>query len=490
MGVSGGLLRMIGRGGGNVMWWVAFFMEARYNIFYEYNREEAVMEKYIAYVEKHRELILDALDYIWKNPETGYKEWKTHAYLEEAFAKLGYELTLAGDIPGFTALVDTGRPGPTIAVFGEMDSLVCATHPEADPETGAVHACGHCAQAAALLGLAAALKEPGALDEMCGKILLVAVPAEELIEVEYRKSLRDKGIIRYFGGKPEFMHRGLLDGVDMAIMVHTSSASYQAGINGGSNGCIAKTVCFEGVAAHAGGAPHNGVNALYAANLAMNAINALRETFQDSAHIRVHPIITEGGVAVNAIPDTVRMESYVRGATMEEIVKVNRKVNRATAAAAAAMGAKVRLQDVPGYWPRIHSDKGIALVKEAFTQVVDSFDGDARKWGTGCSDMGDVSALMPALHPYVGGAAGASHGNDYRIADPELACVKSAQMQLAFLVTALKNGGEKAQEVIDDYQPVFATMQEYFDYVDKLNLDCQAVDYAADGCVVLRFEEG
>ena len=192
------------------------------------------MKKYIEAVEKHRQLILDALDYIWKHPETGYKEWKTHAYLEEAFAKLGYELTLAGDIPGFTAMVDTGRPGPTIAVFGELDSLICYAHPEADPETGAVHACGHCAQAAGLLGLAAALKEPGILDEMCGKILLVAVPAEELIEVEYREQLRKAGTIRYFGGKPEFMYRGLLDGVDMSFMIHTSGGEVsRAGIGRG-----------------------------------------------------------------------------------------------------------------------------------------------------------------------------------------------------------------------------------------------------------------
>ena len=142
------------------------------------------MKNYAQYVEKHRQLILDAEDYLWKNPETGYREWKTHAYLEEAYAKLGYELTLAGDIPGFTAEVDTGIPGPTVAVFGELDSMLCQTHPEADPATGAVHACGHCAQSAALLGIAAALKEPGVLDGLCGKIRLVAVPAEELIEVE------------------------------------------------------------------------------------------------------------------------------------------------------------------------------------------------------------------------------------------------------------------------------------------------------------------
>ena len=139
------------------------------------------MEKYISYVDKNRKLILDAFDYIWANPEVGYKEWKTHKYLADAFEALGYTLTPAGNIPGFTAEIDTGRPGPTVAVFGEMDGLIIPGHPECDKETGAVHACGHCCQVAALLGLAAALKEPGALDEMCGKIRLVAVPAEELI---------------------------------------------------------------------------------------------------------------------------------------------------------------------------------------------------------------------------------------------------------------------------------------------------------------------
>jgi len=443
-------------------------------------------KQYMDAVAKHRQLILDALDYIWKNPETGYKEWKTHAYLEEAFAKLGYELTLAGDIPGFTALVDTGRPGPTIAVFGELDSLICNAHPEADPDTGAVHACGHCAQAAALLGLAAALKEPGILDEMSGKILLIAVPAEELIEVEYREQLRKQGTIRYFGGKPEFMYRGLMDGVDMAIMIHTNSGD-GAGITKGSNGCLAKTVCFKGVAAHAGGAPHAGVNALYAANLGLNAINALRETFQDSAHIRVHPIITAGGDAVNAIPDTVKIESYVRGATMEQIVAVNRKVNRALAASAAALGANVHLQDVPGYWPRIHPEDGCLLFVDAMKEVVDKVTYNPAGWGTGCSDMGDVGAVMPALHPHIGGAQGNAHGSEYRIVDPDLACVKSAAVQLVFLVMALRNGGEKAKSIIDNYEPAFGSMQEYFDFVDNLALDCDAVEYQGEYEAKLTF---
>ncbi len=447
------------------------------------------MQKYKQAVEKHQDLILNALDYIWKNPETGYREWKTHAYLEEAFAKLGYELTLAGDIPGFAAQVDTGREGPTIAVFGEMDSLICATHPDADPQTGAVHACGHCAQAAALLGLAAALKEPGVLDEMCGKILLVAVPAEELIEVEYREELRSKGIIRYFGGKPEFMSRGLLDGVDMAIMVHTASIGSSSGVmNLGSNGCIAKSICFEGASAHAGGSPHLGINALYAANTALSAINALRETFKDDSHIRVHPIITAGGVAVNAIPDIVKMESYVRGATMEDILEVNRKVNRAVAASAAAIGAKAHLRDVPGYWPRKHPQDGIALVKDAMEQVLDNVKCGSG-WGTGCSDMGDVGAVMPALHPSIGGSQGTSHSNNYKIVDSYTAGVQSAQVQLVFLVMALRDGGKRAKEIIENYEPAFRSMEEYFKFVDKLNLDRDAVVYEGDHKVTLTFGE-
>ena len=437
--------------------------------------------------QKHAQLMLDANKHIWANPETGYKEWKTHAYLETEFAKLGYELTLAGDIPGFTAEIDTGKPGPKIAVFGELDSVICASHPEADKATGAVHSCGHCAQASALLGLAAMLKEPGALEGMCGKILLVAVPAEELLEIEYREQLRKKGVIRYFGGKPEFLYRGLLDGVDMSFMIHTSDGETSiAGTSGGSNGCLLKNIRFEGKAAHAGGSPHKGINALYAANLALSAINALRETFQDSQHIRVHPIITKGGDIVNAIPDTVTMECYVRGATLDDIVSVNKKVNRALAASAAAMGAKVHIRDIPGYYPRNYPKASFAMLQSAIEQVTDTVEVNPAGWGTGCSDMGDMCAVMPALHPYISGAIGAAHGSDYFITKPEIAVVQSAELQYVMLHTFLDNDAENAWELIRNYKPDFASFQEYFDFADSLNCDLDAVSYA-DGKTTLEF---
>ena len=142
------------------------------------------MHKLVEAVPQFEKLMADAYKFFWENPETGYKEWKGHAYLADAFRALGYELTEAGNIPGFYTDVVTGRPGPTVLVMGELDALICTTHPECDKETGAVHCCGHCCQVAALLGLAAALKQPGALDGLCGTIRLMAVPAEELVEVE------------------------------------------------------------------------------------------------------------------------------------------------------------------------------------------------------------------------------------------------------------------------------------------------------------------
>ena len=95
------------------------------------------MHKLVEVVPQFEKLMADAYKFFWENPETGYKEWKGHAYLADAFRALGYELTEAGNIPGFYADVDTGRPGPEILVLGELDSIICPEHKDADPETGA-----------------------------------------------------------------------------------------------------------------------------------------------------------------------------------------------------------------------------------------------------------------------------------------------------------------------------------------------------------------
>ena len=132
-------------------------------------------------VEHNRPMILEAERWLWAHPQTGFTEWEANGYLTEKFESLGYTLTQAGNIPGFYTDIDTGKPGPTLCIMGELDALDIANHPES--VNGMTHCCGHHAQGAALLGVAAALKEPGALDGLCGKIRLMMVPAEEMIQL-------------------------------------------------------------------------------------------------------------------------------------------------------------------------------------------------------------------------------------------------------------------------------------------------------------------
>ena len=440
-------------------------------------------------VASQQEVMFSAADYIWKHPETGYREWKTHAYLAEEFKKLGYELVEAGNIPGFYTDIDTGKPGPKLLIMGELDSLIVSTHPDCDPETGYVHACGHHCQVSALLGIAAALKQPGAMDSMSGSIRLMAVPAEELIEIGFREELRKQGVIKYFGGKVEFMHRGYMDGCDIALLVHTGGGDHPSiALTPGSNGCVTKNINFVGVSAHAGGSPHLGVNALYAASQAMNAANALRETFQEKDTIRFHPIITKGGGAVNAIPNDVRMESYVRGASLEAIKEANTKINRALAASAAAMGANVVLKDRPGYTPLENEEQLYDLTCEIVKQC---FGEDAlvkRGRSTGCTDMGDVSAVMPTVQPYASGACGVGHGSDYRIADPESALVMSAQYQVLMAEALLSNNAELGKKIIQNAKLRFSSMEEFFQAIDGLFLDKEAVKQNEDGTITLDFQ--
>ena len=439
-------------------------------------------------VDNCRDLIFKTERDIWAHPETGYHEWKTSAYMEKIFEDLGYTLVKAGDIPGFYTDLDTGRPGPKVAILGELDSLICGNHPDADPETKAVHACGHNAQCATLAGVAAALKQPGALDGLCGSIRLMSVPAEELIQLGYREELRKKGTIHYYGGKVEFIYRGYFDGVDMAMMIHTAhmdEGKYLT-INPGCNGCVVKNITFEGVASHAGRSPENGINALYAATNAMTAANALRETFVDNEHIRFHPIITEGGVAVNAIPEKAKVESYVRGASYEAILEYNKKLNRAMAGSAAAMGAGVLLEDRPGYFP-LNNDKNLlALAKESMEDIAGP---DCvvvtDHWDTGSTDMGDVSAIMPAVHPYGAGAIGTGHGKDYFINEPERACVAPAKCLLIMAHKLLKDDAALAKKVIAESSPVFKSKEDYLAAIADLSMTKEAVVYKEDGTVVL-----
>ncbi len=436
------------------------------------------MQKFNQAVEKHRDKILEAERYIWKNPETGYKEFKTSAYMEKTFKELGYDLVMAEGITGFYTVLDTGKPGPEILILGELDSIICPGHKESDPETGAVHSCGHNAQCAALIGVAAALKEPGIIDDLCGRIRLCAVPAEELLEIEYRAKLKEEGKIKFFGGKTEFLSRGYFDGVDIAFMVHTSD-SYK--ISKGSVGCITKQIIYKGVAAHAGGAPWNGVNALYAANCGVNAINAIRETFKEDDVIRVHPIITSGGSMVNAIPEKAVLESYVRGTSFEAICRENKKVNRAICGGALSLGANVEIIDNPGYAPLENDENMRNITYKAAQLFIPEYNMQMTDGvSSGSTDMGDLCCVMPVIHPYAGGCSGRGHGDDYQIADPVAACVACAKLQLGMLYVLLSEDAKEAKKVISEFKPLFASKEEYLEFLEGLRSSGDRIEYGED----------
>ena len=439
--------------------------------------------------ETHRQLILDAERWLWAHPQTGYTEWEANGYLTEKFEALGYTLTQAGNIPGFYTDIDTGKPGPKLCIMGELDALDIANHPES--VNGMTHCCGHHGQVAALLGIAAALKEPGALDGLSGSIRLMAVPAEEMIQLAFREELRKQGVIGYMGGKVEFMARGYFDDVDIAMMVHGGSngddIDFKCGL--GNNGCMAKTIKFKGKSSHAGGAPHLGVNAQYAAMLGLQACNDLRETFQEKDTIRFHPIMMGVNCAVNIIPDEMKIESYVRGKTLDAMKRENKKINRALTGAALAMGAGVELCDRPGYSPEIHDETFMHLVEKCCGDLVgaDRVRFSYTNWGTGSSDFGDITCVMPGVQFFAMGATGTGHGIDYCVADPNRQCVNAVKAQLFVTDALLSNDAAAAKEIIANYQPQYPSIKAYLDAINELILDKDAVKYDEAGHATVDF---
>ncbi len=433
-------------------------------------------------VDKYRQDILDAERWIWQHPEVGYTEWQTNAYLLEKFRSYGYEPVEAGDIPGFYADVDTGRPGPCLAIMGELDALDIANHPES--VNGMTHCCGHNCQCAEMVGIAAALKEPGALDGLSGKIRLMLVPAEEMIQLEFRKGLIEKGIIKYLGGKPEFMRRGYFDGVDLSLMVHTDNNNdYDFTCQDGFNGIIAKILTYKGRSSHAGGSPEDGINAQYAATLGLDGCNALRETFRDEDHIRFHPILKGVKSAVNIIPDEMRIESYTRGKGLDAYVSANRKLNRALAAGAVAMGAQLHICDMPGYATEYHDHMFMDLCQKCCEDLSgkEKVKFDHNAWSKGSSDFGDLTMVMPGVQFYANGHTGLGHGIDFCVADPERACVNPAKAELFIADALLSDGAAKAKKILAQYEPPFASIREYLDFIDTLYMDKDVITYTEKG---------
>ena len=400
-------------------------------------------------IDQRADAVIGIGETIRRQPELGFKETKTAALVEATLSGLGLRPQTGLAMTGVKAVAAGAKgSGPSFAVIGELDALGVAGHPDADPATGAAHACGHNAQIAGMLGAAIGLHAVKAFEHLSGRVVFFAVPAEEGGDLEWRtRQVRD-GALELLGGKCELIRLGHFDDVDLAMMIHTTPRPEdgKACLPASNNGRFGKTARYIGKAAHAGGAPHMGVNALYAAQIGLMAINALRETFRDDDAIRVHPIMTHGGSQVNVIPGEARIESYVRGKTIEGIRDASAKVDRALKAGALALGAAVEIDTWPGYLP-LECDTTMAA---RFRENADVLVGECRTAGhrAGCTDMGDVSQIMPVLHPYMGGASGTGHAADYRISDPGLAYVAPAKALAAMVVDLMWGDAAGAREVV------------------------------------------
>ena len=420
-------------------------------------------------IDARRQEIVDLGETILRNPETGFNEDKTADLIAARLQGLGVEPERGLAITGVKGRRECGGPGPTLALLGELDALVVPDHPHADPRTGAAHACGHNAQVAGMVGAAMGLLSAAVLPELSGSLVFFAVPAEEMIDVDGRMLRKAHDELEFLSGKAELIRLGHFDDVDLAMMFHTKTDTLASHVARSSNGAVIKKIRFIGKAAHAGGSPQKGINALNAANLAMTAIAYQRETFYDDDTIRIHPIITRGGDAVSVVPAEVTLETFIRGKTLEGILDANRKVDNALRGAALAVGASVEITTVPGYLPQTNNETMARLWGENAEQVFGAGQfALGTEHRTSSTDFGDLAHIMPAVQPYVAGAAGGGHTNGYLLVDHDSVYVKSAKLLAMTAIDLLHDGAGAARRILREDTPRM-TKQEYLDYQRKLD---------------------
>jgi amidohydrolase len=403
------------------------------------------------------------------HPELGYREVKTAAMVREVLKGLNLPVREGLAVTGVEGTLSGKQAGPTVVVMGEFDSVMGRESPLADPVTGAAHLCGHHIQVASMLGAAMGLVGAGVGPYLSGQVKFLGCPAEEYLEIEYRLGLMAEGKISFLGGKQELIKLGYFDDVDAAMMVHSFADTAAPGflMNATGNGFMAKFIRYEGKPSHAGAAPHRGINALNAACIGIMAVHAQRETFQDDDAIRVHPIITKGGDVVNVVPADVRLETYVRGKNLDAILDASDKVDRAFKAGGDAVGAATQITNIPGYLPifqdrnltEIASRNGRALLGDKGAQ-------DAGFMG-GSFDVGDLSHLIPVIHPFVTGTKGHLHTAEFCVTDYEAAVVLPAKLMAMCVIDLLADGGGEARRVKEEFKPRL-TKQHYLDLMQRM----------------------
>jgi len=329
--------------------------------------ERPGLEKVIAAAKALSPEIISIVHRLYEHPEVSLHEVDGAALLAGILAREGFEVktALAGMETAFMG--SSGHGGLKIALIAEMDAL---------PELG--HACGHNIIAAASVGAALILRR--LLPTDVATILVFGTPAEEL------------GI-----GKVEMIKAGCFAGVDFALMVHPSSRRQ---VVKHFLGLAKIRFRFHGRPAHAAAYPEEGVNALDAVIQTFNSVNALRQ--QCRQDVRIHGIITDGGVAPNIIPAKASCYFYVRADDLKELARTRERVIACAEGAAVAAGCRLEveadprviapLKILPSYY-RVYSEQLALLGLEESDSRPDK--------NKGSSDIGNLSQVIPTIHPHV-----------------------------------------------------------------------------------------
>ena len=358
--------------------------------------------------------------------------------------------------------------GPNLTVIGELDAIGCKSHPMADSVTGVAHACGHHAQMAAMIGCAIALADPEIQKELGGSLSFLAVPAEEYIDADKIARLRQEGI-EFCCGKSEMIRTGVFDDTDIALTTHVHMVPVEEDFylgNPACNGYSAERVTVRGKAAHGAIDPWNGVNALSITTSAIQMMGLMRETFREEDHVRLHNVIRKAGDVINSVPDEAVIETKVRAAFLEKIEEITDMVNRAYDGAAYAFGGRIEREILQGYMPILPREADTALLEAAEDLELEYRTVQKGDFNNACTDVGDLSHLMPVVNFTFKGFEGKLHGADFRITDPEKAYILPAKLLALTVYKLLRNGGEQAGKICTEFTPVF-DRESYTAYIRK-----------------------
>lgn len=422
-------------------------------------------QRILRLIDVHKDQIIAFAEDIAAHPEPGYEEFCTAGKTAEVLKNLGYKVTehlARTGVKGTKSI----KEGPSLTVIGELDAIGCHSHPNANPVTGVAHACGHHAQMAAMIGCAIAMADPDVQKCLAGTVNFLAVPAEEYIDADKRARLKKEGI-EFCCGKSEMIHTGVFDDTDIALTTHVHMVPVEEDFylgNPACNGYSAERVTVRGKAAHGAIDPWNGVNALSITTSAIQMMGLMRETFREEDHVRLHNVIRKAGDVINSVPDEAIVETKVRAASLDKICEITDMVNRAYAGSAYAFGGKIEMEKLQGYMPIIPRAADNALIEAADDLGLNYRTVQKGDFNNACTDVGDLSHLVPVVNFTFKGFEGKLHGADFKITDPEKAYILPAKLLALTVYKLLKNGGQEAKKITKSYTPVF-NKESYIQYV-------------------------